>query len=235
MGWTTAPERSPRVPPVGELTGVAGVLLAGAAVAAVVNWFGVARSDQRLIYLAKPATLALLIAVAVTLAPDDGTVRAWFVAGLVLSLAGDVFLMLPERVSTPVSPFLLGLGSFLLGHLAYIVGLASDHRSWPLTVVGVVVVAGALAVVAPRILAGVGEREPGLRGPVMAYVAVISVMVVAAFGRTVPAGVAGAVLFYASDATLAWNRFFGPRRSWQVAVMVTYHLGQAGLVLSLLG
>lgn len=220
---------------MGELTGTAGVLLGLAAVAAVVNWIGVARDDRRLVYGAKPATLALLVGAAVALTPDDGTVRAWFVAGLVLSLAGDVFLMLPEDAPLPVPPFLCGLGSFLLGHVAFVVGMALDHRSWLLTGVGTVVVLVAMTVIAPRILTGVAEHDPALRGPVMAYMAVISVMVVAAFGRAVPVGVFGALSFYASDATLAANRFFGPRRSWQVAVMVTYHLAQAGLVLSLLG
>ena len=47
-------------------------------------------------------------------------------------------------------------------------------------------------------------------------------------------GMAGALLFYVSDATLGWNRFVAPSRGAQVAVMVTYHLAQAGLVLSLL-
>lgn len=220
---------------MGELTGTGALLLGLAAVAALVNWLGVWREDRRLIWVAKPATLALLIGVAVALTPDDGTVRAWFVAGLVLSLAGDVFLMLPEDVRLPLPPFLLGLASFLLGHVAYIVGMAGDHRSWGLTAVGGVAVAVALAAVAPRVLAGVGAQEPALKGPVLAYMGVISAMVVAAFGRSVPAGIVGAGLFYASDATLAWNRFFGPRRSWHLAVMVTYHLGQAGLVLSLLG
>lgn len=220
---------------MGELTDVTVVLLGLAAVAAVANWVAVGRDDQRTIYVAKPATLALLVAAAVALTPEDGTVRAWFVAGLVLSLAGDVFLMVPEENRLPVDPFLLGLGSFLLGHVAYIVGMATDHASWPLTAVGVVVVAAALAAVAPRIVAGVGAQEPGLRGPVLAYMGVISLMVVAAFGRSVPLGIAGAALFYASDAILAWNRVYGPRRWWRVAVMVTYHLAQVGLVLSLLG
>ena len=41
-------------------------------------------------------------------------------------------------------------------------------------------------------------------------------------------------VFYASDATLAWNRFVRPLRHGHLAVMVTYHLGQIGLVLGLL-
>lgn len=210
------------------------MLLALAAVAAVVNWVGVWREDLRLVYVAKPATLALLVGAAATLTPDDPAVRGWFVAGLVLSLAGDVFLMLPEDVGLPVPPFLLGLGSFLLGHVAYIVGMASDHDSWALTLAAVVVVAALLAAIAPRVLAGVAAKDPGLKGPVLAYMGVISVMVVAAGGRGVVAGIVGALLFYASDATLAWNRFYGPRRTWHLAVMVTYHLAQAGLVVSLL-
>jgi uncharacterized membrane protein YhhN len=44
---------------------------------------------------------------------------------------------------------------------------------------------------------------------------------------------AGAVLFYVSDALIGFSRFV---REWPwapVAIIVTYHLGQAGLVLAL--
>lgn len=37
-----------------------------------------------------------------------------------------------------------------------------------------------------------------------------------------------------SDAMIAWNRFVRPFRAADLGIMVTYHLGQAGLVLSLL-
>jgi len=90
-----------------------------------------------------------------------------------------------------------------------------------------------LAVIGPRILAGVGATDPALRAPVVGYMAVISAMVVTAWGTTRVLAVAGALLFYASDATLAWNRFVEERPWGRVAVMVTYHLGQIGLVLSL--
>ncbi len=222
------------------MNGLTLVLLLAAAPVALVNWVGVALDDRRLILPAKPLTLVLLVGAALALEPDDPTVRIWFVAGLVLSLAGDVFLMLPEDVPdgrTPptVPPFLLGLGAFLLGHVAYVVGMALDHTSWPLTVVGLVVVALAGVAVAPRIVSAVRQRSPDLVVPVLAYMAVISTMVVAAWGRGVVVGIVGALLFYASDAILAWNRFVAPSRLLQVAVMVTYHLAQLGLVLSLLG
>lgn len=213
------------------------VLLLAAAPVALVNWVGVARDDRRSILVAKPLTLALLIAAAVAMEPEDGTVRLWFVIGLVLSLAGDVFLMLPEDgddEQAKVTPFLLGLVAFLFGHIAYVIGMATDIRSWPLAGVGVVVV-GAIGVgVAPRIVAGVKRSSAEFVVPVLAYMAVISTMVLASFGRAVVVGIVGALLFYVSDAILAWNRFVKPSLVLRVGVMVTYHLGQLGLVLSLL-
>ena len=65
----------------------------------------------------------------------------WFVVALVFSLAGDVFLMLPNE-----DLFVPGLGSFLVGHVAYIVGLLVAGISPLALVVGVVVVAVLIAV-----------------------------------------------------------------------------------------
>lgn len=217
------------------MTTLAWVFLLAAAVPAVVNWVAVDRDQRSVIYVVKPLTMVLLIGAALALDPTDDAVRAWFVAALVLSLAGDVFLMLPEERRLPVDAFLLGLGAFLLGHVAYVVGMAIDHRSWPMTIVGLVLIGAGVGSVAPRILRGVGKEAPGMRVPVLAYIAVISSMGVAAFGRTVVIGIVGALLFIASDSILAINRFLQPSRGLRVAVMVTYHLAQAGLVLSLLG
>ena len=91
---------------------------------------------------------------------------------------------------------------------------------------------GLAAAVVGRAIVGAVKRGPNpeLTVPVVAYVAVISAMVVSAFGTASVWAIGGALLFYASDAILAWNRFVDPLRSAPVAVMVTYHLGQAGLV-----
>jgi hypothetical protein len=40
----------------------------------------------------------------------------------------------------------------------------------------------------------------------------------------------GALLFYLSDAVLAWNRFVSPVGRGHLIVMVMYHLGQIALV-----
>lgn len=217
------------------MTGLTIALLVLAAPVAVVNWVGTATDDRRLVWAAKPTTLVLLVLAALAIDAEDPTVRIWFVIGLLLSLVGDVFLMLPEDTDLPLPPFLLGLGAFLLGHVAYVVGMASDLDSWAFAAVGLLVVAAAGGLVAPRIVGGVRRTSPDLVVPVLAYMAVISTMVVFSFGRGVAWGIVGALLFYASDAILAWNRFVTPARILQVAVMVTYHLAQLGLVLSLLG
>jgi uncharacterized membrane protein YhhN len=45
---------------------------------------------------------------------------------------------------------------------------------------------------------------------------------------------AGAALFAGSDSMIAWSRFVRPFSWAAVGIMVTYHLGQAALVASLL-
>ncbi len=82
------------------MTTAAWVLLAVAAVFAVGNWIAVAVGSKPAEYVCKPATLVLLIAVALTLDPVHDDMRTWFVAALVLSLLGDIFLMLPATGSS---------------------------------------------------------------------------------------------------------------------------------------
>ena len=210
------------------MTGTAFVLLALALAAAGFDWVAVHQGQKALEYVCKPLTLLLLIGCALALHPDEGAVRAWFVVALVLCLIGDVFLMLPQDL------FVFGLGSFLLGHIAYIVGMHVDGVDGPRFLIGIVVVMVLLAVIGTPILRGVrAGPDPALAGPVVAYMFVISAMVASAIGVGHPAGVVGAGLFYASDALIAWNRFIGETRHGRLAIIVTYHLAQVGLVLSL--
>jgi uncharacterized membrane protein YhhN len=209
------------------MTAAAGVLLALTLVSAAIDWMAVHHGHQGMRYVFKPLTLVLLTAAALALDPDDPTVRTWFVVALVMSLAGDVFLMLPGDLFVP------GLGSFLLAHVAYIVGLILSGLEPVGVLVGLAVVAVAFALVGARIVAGVRRSEPALGPPVLAYMGVISAMLVCAIGTGAPLAIAGAVLFYASDALIGWGRFVEARPWGDLAVMVTYHLGQVLLVLFL--
>ncbi len=210
------------------VTALVWVLLVIAGALAVGDWVAVGRENRRLEYVCKPGALALLVGVALALDPVHGDVRAWFVVALALSLAGDVFLMLPD------DRFVAGLASFLLAHVAYVVGLnlhGGSAGDLGLAAIPVVLVAALLATRVLRAVIAGGDRQ--LLGPLVAYMLVISAMVTSAFaGGNVRAAV-GAALFFASDAVIAETRFVRPHLGARVAIMVTYHLGQAGLVLSL--
>jgi uncharacterized membrane protein YhhN len=209
------------------VTAAAGVLLAITLASAAIDWVAVHHGHRPVEYVFKPLTLVVLTATALALDPADPTVRAWFVAGLVLSLAGDVLLMLPGDHFVP------GLGAFLLAHVAYVVGLAAAGLD-PLGVLaGLLVVGAAFGLVGTRLVGALRATRSELTGPVTAYMAVISAMVVCAFGTGDGVAIAGAVLFYASDALIGWGRFVRPVDWGRLAVMVTYHLGQVLLVLSL--
>lgn len=208
------------------MTTVSWVFAAVAAAFALADWWATGTDQRRVRTVTKPAALAALIGVAVTLDPTvSSTVRTAMVIGLVVSLLGDVFLLVDDERA-----FVGGLASFLLGHVAYVVGLllAPNRLGWAL--VGLALVAVAIGTVGRRIVDTVRDRHRELTGPVVAYLVTISAMVVCAWSTAAPWAIVGAMLFYASDSVLAWNRFVEPRRLGPIAVMVTYHLAQAGLV-----
>ena len=70
--------------------------------------------------------------------------------------------------------------------------------------------------------------------PVIGYVVVFVVMVACAGGTGSVVALTGALLFFYSDALLAWNRFVKALRWGRVTNIVPYHAGEAVLVLSLL-
>jgi uncharacterized membrane protein YhhN len=207
---------------------------------AVGDWAAVASGAERAEFLLKPLTMVVLTAAAISLGEGDpGATVAFTLAALALSLAGDVFLMLPKDL------FVAGLASFLLAHIAYVAAFNSTAPPLTATVIGVAVV---LAVGVPlflrmaRGMAATGQRE--LLVPVTCYFAALGAMVVSAiatFGRPEWDGahaalaVAGAGLFMTSDSLIGWGRFVRPVRHGDLAVIVTYHLAQASLVLALLG
>ena len=218
------------------MNGTAWGALAAAGLLAAGDWVAVVRRTKRLEYLCKPATMVALVVAALALDPTDGTQRAWFVAAFVLSMAGDVFLMLPERPLGPVDTFVAGLASFLLGHVAFIAGLWARDVDALRLAVGVVLVLALMLTLGRRIVGGVrAGPDPSLVVPVTAYMVVISAMVASAIGTGVALAIAGSLLFYCSDALIAWNRFIEAHRLGPLAIIVTYHAAQVGLLLPLTG
>lgn len=195
---------------------------------AVVDWWAVA-SDRSLVErFAKPLTMVLLIAVALSVEPASPGIRSWFIAALALSLAGDVFLMLDRDLFIP------GLAAFLAAHVAYIVGLTQAGSEFSGAAVASVIAAGAIATLGRRIQRSASNTDRRLSIPVGAYIVVISVMLVAAGSTANLLAMAGASLFYISDAVLGWNRFVHPIPRGRLYTMISYHSGQALLVVALL-
>ena len=162
------------------------------------------RGWQPGVWLAKPVAAAGFVAAALALGALDTAYGRWILAGLALSWWGDVLLIPRESHAA----FRAGLVSFLLGHVAYAVAFATrglDAGAAAVAAVGVAVVGGA----AHRYLRP--HLPSGMRAPVLAYLAVISTMVVAAAGTFGHAGgsalLVGALAFYASDLAVARQRF----------------------------
>lgn len=203
-------------------------LLAVAALAAAGNWIAKVTGSRALEYVTKPTVTALLAIGALTIDARDDTTRVWFFAALVLSLAGDVLLMLPNE------QFVAGLGAFLVGHVMYVAGFVAGGLHGGGAVAGVTVVVVVLGPLGSALVRAARRREPDVAPAVAVYVVVIATMVVSAFASQIGWAIAGAVLFAGSDATIASTRFGRDRRWAPVAIMVSYHLGQTGLLLSLM-
>ena len=92
-------------------------LLISSFVSAIINSLAVFFEIRWLEYIFKPLTLILLILWFYIKLPQEKPVLAWLIlAGLVFSLLGDIFLVLPGNW------FLAGLIAFLIAHIAYVFG-----------------------------------------------------------------------------------------------------------------
>ncbi len=176
--------------------------------------------------LASTGFIAVALSVGALSDPYGGIV----LVALALSWLGDLLLTFASRRA-----FLGGLVAFLLGHVAYSVAFGS---------LGVDPVAGAVAAVTVAIIAvfvwrWLAPHVGSMAAPVVAYVVVISVMVVLAFGSfgngstwLIPVG---ATLFFVSDLFVARNQFVAPATANRVWGLPLYYLAQILLALSVTG
>lgn len=156
-------------------------------------------------YISKPLAIVLLLAI-VSSAPSVILARyKWaIIAGLALSLGGDIFLMLPQDYFIP------GLICFLLAHCCYIAALTSDIRfgTRPLTFLVCILLAVGMVV-------GLWSVLPSdVRIPVAVYALVLALMAAQAIARAQTlatsssrSAATGAILFMISDTILAYGKF----------------------------
>jgi uncharacterized membrane protein YhhN len=175
----------------------------------------------------KALTTLLVIAHAVQRgAPGDPRRRA-LLAGLGLSLLGDVALLWPQQ------GFLPGLVAFLLAHLAYLVAFTRGVRlgaSPPVLVAYALLALALLALLWPGV-------PPALRAPVVAYVVCLAAMAAqTASAWRVARGDAdkalarsaaiGGALFLISDTLLAFDRFHSPLPLAALWILASYWAAQ---------
>jgi uncharacterized membrane protein YhhN len=144
-----------------------------------------------------------------------------------LSCAGDVLLDLNP------SYFTLGLAAFLLSHVEYAtVWLLYRPRPFRTTAGRTALAAGVLVYAVAFeawLIPGLGD----LSGPVVLYMAAITVMVMSAAVSRFPIGVAiGAILFLVSDSVLAVNKFKFPVPGRDFLIWPTYYAGQLLMALT---
>lgn len=164
------------------------------------------RRASALEWIFKPLASLCFVALAVVAGALESAYGQILLLGLVLCLAGDAFL-----IASGDRTFLLGLGSFLLGHLAYAVAFFQLPHS----------AAGFWVSVPPVLVLAVGSLRwlwphvaGPMKGPVAAYVVVICSMLLMA-GSTWGSSPAlwilvGAWGFAISDLAVARNQFVAP-------------------------
>jgi uncharacterized membrane protein YhhN len=199
----------------------------------VADCIGIWKNNEWLQYVSKPLIIPALVFHFLCLAePRNYFSGKWVVVGLLFSWIGDVLLMF---VAKNEIFFLLGLASFLIAHIFYIVffhQLRVKEKVKPkplLLVVVVIYYAGLISWLSPYLA--------DMKIPVYIYGIVISFMFMLAmhmlYIKNKVAGqwmMVGALLFVASDSVLAFNKFYQPFEMAGIIIMVTYGLAQLFIV-----
>lgn len=178
------------------------------------------RNNHPMQWLAKPIASSVFVSFGLMRADFHSAFDLWMVGGLVLGMAGDVLLI--ERRT-----FRLGLLTFLAGHAAYIVAFdkAQPWSSWSL------VMLLPLVVVAVFVARWLWPYTSSMRGAVLAYIVVISLMawggIALSISGSLPATAGiGATLFFLSDLAVARHRFVKEAFVNRAIGLPAYYAGQ---------
>ena len=194
-------------------------------------WAERGQSPARVLALKAPLS-ALFVLTALVLPHGASVYFGLVLAGLILGLVGDVCLALKGEGS-----FRAGLAAFLLGHVAYVLAFAglTPPSGWfnP----GFLAICVASGLVFWWLRPSLGK----MTGPVLAYVVVITLMLLAAeaaaFNPALPRTGAwlvfgGALVFYLSDLCVARDRFKKPGWANRLVGLPLYYAGQFSIAWS---
>ena len=200
-------------------------------VTALNNWGSVLRGDHLVERITKPLVVLLLMGLAWSLywegrVPGSPPLLTVIVA-LAFCLIGDVALLHATETR-----FLVGLGAFLVAHLANVWAILETVRAegfpWP-----VLVAVPFLAVLHAKAGRDIVRHSGPQKGPVFVYQLVLFVLVLVAAGTGDWLLLLGCLVFVVSDTVLGHDRFVHERRWAPLTVIVTYHVAQTLIVVAL--
>lgn len=188
-----------------------------------IDLFLIFNNNIELRFFTKPILLPVLMLWYISSSKSEKIqLNAFFLAGLILSFFGDLFLLFKWG-------FLPGLGSFLLAHLCYIISFKKKPQKrikefWSII----------LSLYTSILLVFLFPYLKEMKIPVLIYAVVISVMMYSALKTQNRNLMIGALLFLISDTLLSVNLFFKPLMILNLLVMITYVLAQWFLVRGML-
>ena len=185
--------------------------------------FFIFNNQTEMRFFTKPLLIPILILIYVSTAKlEKLKLDQPFVIGLVLSFFGDLFLLFEWG-------FLLGLGSFLMAHVFYIISFKKkvQHQIWKFWPI-------ILSLYALILLVFLYPYLNEMKIPVAIYAVVICTMMYGAIKTHHRNLIIGALLFVISDTLLSVNLFVQPFLILNFLVMITYLLAQWFLVKGIL-
>lgn len=183
-----------------------------------VFWFDTIQDSFKMPFKLIPMLLLIVLAL-----QSPSTRYKWLiVTGLVFCMIGDYTLQW----------FIIGLSSFLVGHIFYIIAFRSSISPAPKLAKILLVIYGLSMAIW---LAGtlLTRSEILVAIAICAYIVIISTMGWTALHTKEPFAIIGALLFITSDSILAINRFITAVPFEHELIMLTYYTAQLFLMLSI--
>ena len=205
----------------GKMTTI--ILTILAIISALIHMWAEYQGPAIQIYIFKLLTMGFIVLIAVLAkSPPSRRYKIAIIAGLLFSLVGDFFLMLP------VDLFIAGLVSFLVAQLIYTYAFSAGR---PFRFTFLTILPFAIYGILIFVILSPGLNDMAL--PVAAYIVVILTMARQAWNqwdqvrrRWALLAFIGAVLFVVSDSILALNRFGEPFLAARALTLSTYYSAQ---------
>lgn len=186
-------------------------------------------SKRNFFLLLKPITIISIIILAFFIDSNPGSEFSFYIkSALIISLIGDVFLMMNE------SKFKYGLIAFLAAHIAYSFAFIQNVFSFNYYIFIAALLYTSI------ILIILGDSVGKYRFMVLVYVGVLTVMLWVGINRYLflrdQASLLvsiGALLFVLSDSFLAYKKFKNNNPKYEYIILNTYFIAQLSFALSL--